>query len=134
MSIFVNKDSKVIVQGITGGEGTKHTARMLAAGTNIVGGVNARKAGTTVTHKAKDGSDIELNVFGSVAEAMGRPARTSPSSSFPRPSLRQQFSRLSRLRSASSSSSPRAFRLRTPQSSGQLLRHPWTRTASRSPA
>ena len=64
MSIFVNKDSKVIVQGITGGEGTKHTARMLAAGTNIVGGVNARKAGTTVTHKAKDGSDIELNVFG----------------------------------------------------------------------
>ena len=70
MSIFVNKDSKVIVQGITGGEGTKHTARMLAAGTNIVGGVNARKAGTTVTHKAKDGSDIELNVFGSVAEAM----------------------------------------------------------------
>lgn len=70
MSIFVNKDSKVIVQGITGGEGTKHTARMLAAGTNIVGGVNARKAGTTVTHKAKDGSDIELNVYGSVAEAM----------------------------------------------------------------
>ena len=47
MSIFVNKDSKVIVQGITGGEGTKHTARMLAAGTNIVGGVNARKAGTS---------------------------------------------------------------------------------------
>ena len=70
MSIFVNKDSKVIVQGITGGEGTKHTARMLAAGTNIVGGVNARKAGTTVTHKAKDGSDIELTVFGTVAEAM----------------------------------------------------------------
>ena len=51
MSIFVNKDSKVIVQGITGGEGTKHTARMLAAGTNVVGGVNARKAGTTVEHK-----------------------------------------------------------------------------------
>ena len=47
MSIFLNKDSKVIVQGITGGEGTKHTARMLAAGTQIVGGVNARKAGTT---------------------------------------------------------------------------------------
>ena len=39
MSIFLNKDSKVIVQGITGGEGTKHTARMLAAGTQIVGGV-----------------------------------------------------------------------------------------------
>ncbi|MGA8787700.1 MAG: succinate--CoA ligase subunit alpha, partial [Paenarthrobacter sp.] len=48
MSIYLNKDSKVIVQGITGGEGTKHTALMLKAGTNIVGGVNARKAGTTV--------------------------------------------------------------------------------------
>ncbi|MEB3022771.1 succinate--CoA ligase subunit alpha [[Mycobacterium] crassicus] len=70
MSIFVNKDSKVIVQGITGAEATKHTARMLAAGTQIVGGVNARKAGTTVSHKNKDGADVELPVFGSVAEAM----------------------------------------------------------------
>src|SRR5574338_934136 len=66
MSIFLNKDSKVIVQGITGGEGTKHTARMLAAGTQIVGGVNARKAGTTVSHEG----GIELPVFGTVAEAM----------------------------------------------------------------
>ncbi len=65
MSIFVNKDSKVIVQGITGGEGTKHTALMLKAGTQIVGGVNARKAGTTVTH-----GDLELLVFGTVAEAI----------------------------------------------------------------
>ena len=70
MSIFLNKDNKVIVQGITGGEGTKHTALMLKAGTNVVGGVNARKAGTTVTHKDKDGNDIELPVFGSVAEAI----------------------------------------------------------------
>lgn len=70
MSIYLNKDSKVIVQGITGGEGTKHTALMLKAGTNIVGGVNARKAGTTVAHKDKSGSDIELPVFGSVTEAM----------------------------------------------------------------
>jgi len=70
MSIFLNSDSKVIVQGITGGEGTKHTALMLKAGTNIVGGVNARKAGTTVTHKDKGGRDIELPVFGSVVEAM----------------------------------------------------------------
>ncbi|MEJ7634203.1 succinate--CoA ligase subunit alpha [Aeromicrobium sp.] len=65
MSIFLNKDSKVIVQGITGGEGTKHTALMLKAGTNVVGGVNARKAGTTVTH-----GDVELPVFGTVAEAI----------------------------------------------------------------
>jgi len=65
MSIFLNKDSKVIVQGITGGEGTKHTALMLKAGTQVVGGVNARKAGTTVVHGA-----VELPVFGTVAEAV----------------------------------------------------------------
>ena len=65
MSIFLNKDSKVIVQGITGGEGTKHTALMLKAGTQVVGGVNARKAGTTVLH-----GDAELPVFGTVAEAI----------------------------------------------------------------
>ena len=70
MSIFLNKDSKVIVQGITGGEATKHTALMLKAGTQVVGGVNARKAGTTVSHKDKNGDDVELPVFGSVAEAM----------------------------------------------------------------
>ena len=70
MSIFLNKDNKVIVQGITGGEGTKHTALMLKAGTNIVGGVNARKAGTTVSHVDADGNAVELPVFGSVAEAI----------------------------------------------------------------
>lgn len=70
MSIFLNKDSKVIVQGITGGEGSKHTARMLAAGTQIVGGVNARKAGTTVTHQDAEGREVELKVFGTVAEAV----------------------------------------------------------------
>ena len=70
MSIFLNGDSKVIVQGITGGEGTKHTALMLKAGTKVVGGVNARKAGSTVNHKDKSGKDIELPVYGSVAEAM----------------------------------------------------------------
>ena len=66
MSIFLNKDSKVIVQGITGGEGTKHTALMLKAGTQVVGGVNARKAGTTVEH---DGG-VSLPVFGTVSEAI----------------------------------------------------------------
>ncbi len=70
MSIFLNKDNKVIVQGITGGEGTKHTALLLKAGTNIVGGVNARKAGTTVSHVDADGNAVELPVFGSVAEAI----------------------------------------------------------------
>src|ERR1700749_2689958 len=70
MSIFLNAESKVIVQGITGGEGTKHTALMLKAGTNGVGGVNARKAGTTVSHVDPVGKDVELPVFGSVAEAI----------------------------------------------------------------
>src|SRR6187549_2909889 len=70
MSIFLTKDSKVIVQGITGGEGTKHTALMLKAGTQVVGGVNARKAGTTVLHHDADGNAVELPVFASVPEAM----------------------------------------------------------------
>ena len=61
MSIFLNADSKVIVQGITGGEGTKHTRRMVASGTNIVGGVNPKKAGSDV-----DG----IPVFATVGEAM----------------------------------------------------------------
>jgi succinyl-CoA synthetase alpha subunit len=61
VAIFLTKDSKVIVQGITGSEGTKHTRRMVAGGTNIVGGVNPRKAGADV-----DG----IPVFATVAEAM----------------------------------------------------------------
>ncbi|GAA4852466.1 succinate--CoA ligase subunit alpha [Kitasatospora terrestris] len=65
MAIFLTKDSKVIVQGMTGSEGMKHTRRMLASGTQIVGGVNPRKAGTTVD---VDGTDVP--VFGTVAEAM----------------------------------------------------------------
>ena len=65
MSIFLNEKSKVIVQGMTGGEGMKHTARMLASGTQIVGGVNARKAGTFAEF-----GDVKQPVFASVAEAM----------------------------------------------------------------
>src|SRR6476661_6517193 len=48
MSIFLNENSKVIVQGMTGSEGRKHTQRMLASGTAIVGGVNPKKAGESV--------------------------------------------------------------------------------------
>ena len=65
MAIWLTKDSKVIVQGMTGSEGSKHTRRMLAAGTDIVGGVNPRKAGQTVDF---DGTSVP--VFGAVAEAM----------------------------------------------------------------
>jgi succinyl-CoA synthetase alpha subunit len=76
MSIYLNADSVVIVQGITGGEGTKHTALMLKAGTKVVGGVNARKAGTTVSHTGKDGNPVELPVFGSVSEAITQTGAT----------------------------------------------------------
>ena len=65
MSIFLNENSKVIVQGMTGSEGMKHTRRMLASGTKIVGGVNPRKAGQTV-----DLDGTKVPVFGSVSQAI----------------------------------------------------------------
>jgi succinyl-CoA synthetase alpha subunit len=65
MAIFLNEDSKIIVQGMTGSEGMKHTRRMLASGSKVAGGVNARKAGTKV-----DVDGTVLPVFGTVAEAM----------------------------------------------------------------
>jgi succinyl-CoA synthetase alpha subunit len=65
MAIFLTADSKVIVQGITGSEGRKHGARMIAAGTKVVGGTNPRKAGQTVE---LGGSSVP--VFGTVGEAM----------------------------------------------------------------
>ena len=70
MAIFIDETSRVVVQGMTGSEGQKHTARMLAAGTRIVGGVNPRKAGTSVTFTGPGGADVEVPVFGTVAEAM----------------------------------------------------------------
>src|SRR6476646_4258791 len=70
MAIFLTKDSKVIVQGITGGEATTHTARMLKAGTQILGGGSVSKTETDVAHVDKDGKDVKLPVFGSVVEAI----------------------------------------------------------------
>jgi len=66
MSIFLNADSKVIVQGMTGSEGMKHTQRMLTSGTTIVGGVNPRKAGTTVDFEG----GVSVPVYGTVTEAI----------------------------------------------------------------
>jgi succinyl-CoA synthetase alpha subunit len=65
MAIFLTEKSKIIVQGMTGSEGMKHTRRMLASGSQVVGGVNPRKAGTTV-----DVDGTEIPVFGTVAEAI----------------------------------------------------------------
>ena len=72
MTLFIEDGAPVIVQGMTGHQGMTHTARMLKAGTNIVGGVNARKAGQEVNFPAaKDGEDVTLRVFGNCAEAVG---------------------------------------------------------------
>jgi succinyl-CoA synthetase alpha subunit len=65
MAIFLNNESRVIVQGMTGSEGRKHTARMLASGTKIVGGVTPGKGGQIVEF---DGASVP--VFNSVGEAM----------------------------------------------------------------
>jgi len=65
MAIWLTESSKIIVQGITGSEGTKHTRRMVASGAQVVGGVNPRKAGTTV-----DVDGTKVPVYAGVAEAM----------------------------------------------------------------
>ncbi|MEV5892005.1 succinate--CoA ligase subunit alpha [Nonomuraea fuscirosea] len=65
MAIFLTKDSRVLVQGMTGAEGTRHTARMLAAGTDIVAGVTPGKGGSSV-----DFGERTVPVFGSVAAAV----------------------------------------------------------------
>ena len=65
MAIFINKDTRLIVQGMTGSEGTKHTGRMIASGTNVVGGVTPGKGGQTVEIGGKS-----LPVFNTVAEAI----------------------------------------------------------------
>jgi succinyl-CoA synthetase alpha subunit len=65
MAIFLNDDSRIMVQGITGSEGRKHAARMVAAGSVIVGGTNPNRAGEIL-----DLSGQQVPVFGSVSEAM----------------------------------------------------------------
>ena len=78
MSIFLTENDRVIVQGMTGSEGRKHTTRMLSAGTKVVAGVNPRKAGTTVTFDVApigpgagevQAGTVEVPVYGTVAEA-----------------------------------------------------------------
>ena len=70
MTLFIEDGAPVIVQGMTGHQGMTHTARMLKAGTNIVGGVNARKAGIDVVFPdARSGEDATIHVYANCAEA-----------------------------------------------------------------
>ena len=78
MSIFLTETDRVIVQGMTGSEGRKHTTRMLSAGTKVVAGVNPRKAGTTIAFDVApigpgagevQAGTVEVPVYGTVAEA-----------------------------------------------------------------
>ncbi|MCI1673450.1 MAG: succinate--CoA ligase subunit alpha [Bifidobacterium tibiigranuli] len=71
MNAFIENGAPVIVQGMTGHQGMTHTARMLIAGTNIVGGVNPRKAGTTVAFTTNtDAEQVEIPVYASCADAI----------------------------------------------------------------
>ncbi len=70
MSILVEKSTRLVVQGITGGEGTFHTKQMLEFGTNVVAGVTPGKGGTRYRGNEKDAFARDVPVFNTVADAV----------------------------------------------------------------
>ena len=86
MSILVNKNTKVITQGMTGETGTFHTQQALAYGTQMVGGVTPGKGGT---------KPLGLPVFNTVQEAVEATGADAPSSTSRRPSPRIRSSKRS---------------------------------------
>ncbi|MFS1513213.1 succinate--CoA ligase subunit alpha [Chengkuizengella sp. SCS-71B] len=70
MSILINKDTKVITQGITGSTGMLHTKGALDYGTQMVGGVTPGKGGTNVDIELENGNTVSLPVFNTVMEAV----------------------------------------------------------------
>jgi len=70
MSILINKKSRVLVQGITGGEGTFHASQMMDYGTNVVGGVTPGKGGSSYRGTEKDPFKRAVPVFNTVADAV----------------------------------------------------------------
>jgi succinyl-CoA synthetase alpha subunit len=70
MSVLVNSKTRLVVQGITGGEGTFHSKQMIEYGTNIVAGVTPGKGGTAYKGTEKDPFAREVPVFNTVAEAV----------------------------------------------------------------
>jgi succinyl-CoA synthetase alpha subunit len=70
MSVLVNKDTRLVVQGITGGEGTFHTSQILEYGTNVVAGVTPGKGGILYTGNEKDTFCRPVPVFNTVRDAV----------------------------------------------------------------
>jgi succinyl-CoA synthetase alpha subunit len=70
MSILVGKSTRLVVQGVTGGEGTFHTKQMLDYGTNVVAGVTPGKGGTDYAGNEKDKFKRDVPVFNTVADAV----------------------------------------------------------------
>jgi len=70
MSVLVNKDTRLAVQGITGGEGTFHTSQMLEYGTNVVAGVTPGKGGLKYKGNEKDSFNREVPIFNTVKDAV----------------------------------------------------------------